>query len=607
MLAKLHDAAFDDPDWLFEIKWDGYRAIAEIEDHHVRLYSRNGLSFEHQYPAIFEAVSELDIHAVLDGEIVALNKKGLPSFQLLQNKGSNSAALCYYVFDLLSLNGKSYEHRPLTERKEALQKLLPENPFIRYCDHVIGQGKDFFKAVQKSGMEGMIAKNIRSQYLEGGRNPDWLKVKHILTDEAIICGYTAPKGTRKYFGALILGMYQNGKLQYLGHSGTGFTGKILSDLHHQMQSLIIDYNPFGKKIPVNAAVTWVEPKLVANIKYTERTEGGILRHPVYMGLRTDKSADEVTGADASKTEKKQEMDSSKKIGGHTVPLTNTQKIFWPEEGYAKGDVIAYYEGISKYMLKYLKGRPLSLRRNPNGITDKGFFHKDAGDHAPEWVDTRSIYSDSTDKKVDYIVCNNKATLIYLANLGCIEINPWHSIISSLECPDYLILDLDPADKNTFDQVIETAKAIREITDKAGITTYVKTSGSTGLHIYVPLGAKYTYEQSHAFAEILATQAQALVPEFTSLERGIKKRGNNIYIDFMQNNIGQTVAAPYSLRPKPYAPISTPLDWKEVKKGLTIEQFNITNIFKRLEKKGDLFAGLLTKKTDMAKALKKLGG
>lgn len=300
------------------------------------------------------------------------------------------------------------------------------------------------------------------------------------------------------------------------------------------------------------------------------------------------------------------MDTTKKIGGHAVALTNTQKVFWPEEGYTKGDVIAYYEGISKYMLKYLKGRPLSLKRNPNGITDRGFFHKDAGDHVPEWVDTSAILSESTGEHVDYIICNNKATLLYLANLGCIEINPWHSTVGDLEHPDYMIMDLDPADKNTFDQVIDTAKAIKEVLDKAGATTFVKTSGSTGLHIYVPLGGKYTYEQSNAFAEIVATQAQALVPEFTSLERSIKKRGNNIYIDFMQNNIGQTVAAPYSLRPKPHAPVSTPLDWKEVKPGLTIEQFNITNTFKRLEKKGDLFAGLLTKKTDMAKALKKLG-
>ncbi len=606
MLAKLHDGPFNDPNWIFEIKWDGYRAVAEINGGKAKLYSRNGLSFEDDYPVIFKALQYLGINAILDGEIVGLDEEGLPSFQLLQNEGKKAGTLCYYVFDLLCLNGESVEDKPLIERKELLKALLPENDLVRYCDHIPEKGKEFFKLMQARGMEGMIAKNSRSVYTEGGRTPDWLKVKHILTDEAVICGYTAPKGKRTYFGALVLGAYKAGKLDYIGHTGTGFDQQTLKELHDIMQPLIIDYNPFGKKIPVNAAVTWLEPTLVANIKFTERTDIGILRHPVYSGLRKDKSASEVTGADAAVPEKKPEMDTTKKISGHAVTLTNTQKVWWPEEGYTKGDVLAYYEGVAKYMLKYLKGRPLSLKRNPNGITDHGFFHKDAGDNAPDWVDTKTIHSDSTGNDVDYIVCNNKATLIYLANLGCIEMNPWHSTTGDLEHPDYLIMDLDPADKNTFEQVIDTANAVKEVLDGAGATSFVKTSGSTGLHIYVPLGSKYSYEQSNAFAEIIATRTNSLVPGFTSLERSLKKRGNNIYIDFMQNNIGQTVAAAYSLRPKPHAPVSTPLEWKEVKKGLSIEQFNITNTFKRLEKIGDLFAGLLTKKTDMMKALKKLG-
>lgn len=607
MLAKLHDRPFDDPDWIFEIKWDGYRAIAETGSRGQRLYSRNGLSFEEYYPDIFEALRTIRTRAVIDGEIVALNEDGLPSFQLLQNEGTQGAPLCYYVFDLLSVNGRSVESRPLTERKELLKALLPEHPLIRYCDHVAEKGKDFFKLLGKSGMEGMIAKRAVSKYLEGVRTTDWLKIKHVLTDEAVIAGYTEPRGSRKNFGALVLGTYKNGKLSYVGHTGTGFTNKTLREIYQRLQPLVTGENPFGERIPVNAPVTWVRPELVCNIKYTERTAGGNLRHPVFMGLREDKAAEEVTGADAAIPEKANTMKETQKVGGHQLHFTNTDKVFWPEEGFTKGDVIAYYDAASKYILKYLKGRPLSLKRNPNGITDHGFFHKDAGHEAPGWVSTHKVWSDSSEKEVNYIICNNKATLLYLANLGCIEMNPWHSTTAHLEYPDYLVMDIDPSEKNTFDQVIETARAIREVLDKAGATSFLKTSGSTGLHIYVPLKAKYTYEQANAFAEIIATRAQELVPDFTSLERSLKKRGqSNIYIDYMQNNIGQTIAAPYSLRPRPHAPVATPLDWKELKKGLTIEQFNITNIFKRLEKKGDLFAGMLARSTDIMKCLKRLG-
>ena len=456
-------------------------------------------------------------------------------------------------------------------------------------------------------MEGMIAKKATSKYVEGGRSPEWLKVKHVLTDEAIIAGYTAPRGSRDHFGALVLGTYEHGKLTYIGHTGTGFTQEGLSDLYKKMQPLVTDENPFGEKIAVNGKVTWVQPVLVCNIKFTEKTMGGLRRHPVYLGLRGDKAAEEVTGADAATPEKEHAMEGTKKIAGNKLVFTNTDKIYWPEEGYTKGDMLAYYDAASKYILKYLKDRPFSLKRNPNGITDQGFFHKDAGGDAPDFVATRKIYSDSNKKYVNYILCDNKATLLYLANLGCIEMNPWFSRVQNLENPDYLIIDLDPSDGNTFEQVIETAKAVKQVLDEAGATAYLKTSGSTGLHIYVPLKAKYSYDQANAFAEIIASHAQELVPDFTSLERSLKKRGQNIYIDYMQNNIGQTVAAPYSLRPKPHAPVATPLEWKELKKGLTIEQFNITNIFKRLDKKGDLFAGLLTKGIDMEKCLKKLGG
>lgn len=294
------------------------------------------------------------------------------------------------------------------------------------------------------------------------------------------------------------------------------------------------------------------------------------------------------------------------FGKIQVKVTNLHKIFWPKEKYTKGDVINYYQQIADYILPYLKDRPQSLFRTPNGINASGFFHKDAGDEAPEWVQSVPIYSESNDKDIDYIICNNSATLAYLNNLGCIEINPWNSTIKSPDHPDYMIVDIDPADNNTFDQVIEVANVVKEILDKAGAESFCKTSGASGLHIYVPMGKKYTYEQVKDFCHIIASMAHEQLPDFTTLERNLKKRGtNHIYIDYLQNRRGQTISSVYSLRPKPGATVSTPLLWKEVKAGLTPAQFDIKTIHKRLEKHGDLFSGVFGKGVDLLKCLKNI--
>ena len=289
-----------------------------------------------------------------------------------------------------------------------------------------------------------------------------------------------------------------------------------------------------------------------------------------------------------------------------VALTHLDKIFWPDEGYTKGNVIDYYNAVYPHIIKYMKDRPESLFRTPNGIKEKGFFHKDAGLDAPKWVKSMPLYSESAEKEVHYIICNNKPTLLYMANLGCIEMNPWNSRIKDLDKPDYLVLDLDPSEKNTFEQVIETANVIKEVLDKAGAASYPKTSGATGIHIYVPLGAKYTYDQARDFAHSMAIMAQQQLPDLTSLDRNLAKRGKDkIYIDYLQNSKGQTLACAYSLRPRPGATVSTPLDWSEVKKGLHPSDFNIKNTIKRIEKNGDLFSGVLLKGIDMMKCIKKL--
>lgn len=294
-------------------------------------------------------------------------------------------------------------------------------------------------------------------------------------------------------------------------------------------------------------------------------------------------------------------------GKKSVRITNPDKIYWPKEKITKGDVIAYYRSVAKVILPYLKGRPQSLKRNPNGIADKGFYQKDAGKDAPDFVETVSIYSASSQRDVEYILCNNAATLTYLNNLGCIEINPWHSVVGSLDKPGYLVIDIDPSEKNTTPQIIETVQAIYEVLQKCGAAAYCKTSGASGMHIYIPLGKKYTYEQARDFAHLVCIQANGLVPDFTTLERNLKKRGKErIYLDYLQNGEGQTIASVYSVRPYAGATVSTPLEWKEVKQGLAFYDFTIHTLAKRLQKKGDLFTPVLGKGINLAKCLKALG-
>lgn len=615
MLATISDEPFDDPDWIYEVKWDGYRAIAEIEEKKIKFYSRNGLSFTELYPEIAEELKKIKENVVLDGEIVVLNDEGKPSFQKLQHFPDNrSLPILYYLFDCLSYLDEDVTDLPLLERKGIVQKVIPESDIIKYSDHVDKDGKKFYNEIIKfGGLEGMMAKKANSTYDRGRRTTNWLKIKNHNTQEAIIAGFTAPRLSRKYFGSLVLGMYERKKLKYIGHTGTGFTEKLLKELHDALKPLIIKASPFDVKIPVNAPVTWVQPKLVCNVKYTELTEDGIMRHPVFMGLRVDKGPREVDHLDKkmepkkSKSKKKNSdaKDSIMKINGHEVKLTNQQKTYWPKEGFTKGDVINYYNGIANYILPYLKDRPQSLKRNPNGIADRGFYHKDAGDAAPEWVKHVAIRSESTQKNVDYIICNDKATLLYLNNLGCIEINPWNSRIKKPDHPDYLIIDIDPSEKNTFNQVVDVALVVKEILDKAGTTSYCKTSGATGMHIYIPLNGKYTYDQARPFAKLVAVVANDQLPSFTTLERSLNKRKNRIYIDFLQNSRGQTLSSVYSLRPVAGASVSTPLSWKEVKHGLDPLDFNMLNINKRLDKKGDLFGGVLKDKNNLEKSIKAL--
>ncbi|MEO5946739.1 MAG: DNA ligase D [Chitinophagaceae bacterium] len=605
MLASPSSIPFNDTNWIFEIKWDGYRGITEINDNSVKFYSRNGIDFSERFPVIYTALQKIKHNCILDGEIVLLNNKNLPDFQRLQNYENNlDLPLIYYVFDLLQLDGKNMEQLSLIDRKSILKKLLKKNKIIHYCDHVETDGVEFLKQVKEKGLEGIIAKHKEGEYIRGQRSKQWLKLKNIQSTEVVIAGYTAPKGQRNHFGSLVLANKKGNDWIYRGHAGTGFSGKTLEALKKIMKPLETDQSPFKEKVPVNGEVTWLQPKLVADIAYTEMTTDKVFRHPVFLRLRDDKKMKNLHEEIIKETTPIQNNETIK-VGRHSVNLTNRQKIFWPEEGYTKGDVMDYYEKIYRTILPHLKNRPLSLKRNPNGIRDEGFYHKDAGEKAPEYVKVFKTESESSNKVIDYIVCNNKATLLYLANLGCIEMNPWNSTIQQPGNPTWMVIDIDPAEKNTFQQVVDTALATKEILDKAGVKSYCKTSGASGLHVYVPMKNKYDFTTVKDFAHIIASMVTELLPGYTTLERSLKKRGNNIYVDYLQNRSGQTLASAYSIRPVPGATVSAPLEWKEVNKSLTPSDFTIVNIFDRIKKKGDLFSAVLTGTTNIEKALARL--
>ncbi|WP_210486251.1 DNA ligase D [Rufibacter aurantiacus] len=627
MTAKLTDGPFDDENWLFEVKWDGYRAVAEVENGKVQLYSRNGKSFKEKYGPVVKALESLPHQAVFDGELVILDQNGKADFQALQNyQNTPSEHLYYYIFDLLYLDGQDLRDFPLVQRKEKLAAVLSKakNP-LRYSEHRVGKGTKFFKEAQENEWEGIMAKAAQSKYLMGKRSQEWLKIKTHLRQEAIIAGYTQPQGSRVHIGALVLGVYEGKELKYVGQSGSGFNKQSLQELIEKLEPLKQEKSPFKEKVPLSREVTWVKPELVCELAFAEWTADGQMRQAIFKGLRVDKKAKDVvheqivsapetpqqtTSQKSTKKPKmaaKQEKDEDTlvlELDGQQISISHPDKLYWPEEGITKKDLVMYYQTMADVLLLYLKDRPESLLRHPNGITKPGFFQKDAGDNAPDWLQTTTIKAESTGKDVDYLVCQNKAALAYLNNLGCIQLNPWNSRLQHLDTPDYLVLDLDPGE-NTYDEVVETALAAKEILDELGIPVYAKTSGATGMHLYVPLAAKWPFEQVKELAHLLAQRLQDRLPKLTSLERSPKERRNQIYIDFLQNAIAQTIAAPYCVRPRAGATVSTPLLWEEVKTGLHPSQFTMKNVPDRVQKLGDLFKPVLGEGIDVAAYLKKL--
>lgn len=618
MLANTTEKPFDDNNWVFENKYDGYRTVAVINPDAVQLFSRNEVSFTANFKPIAEALKKIKHTVVLDGEVVVENAKGRSDFQLLQNYiKTGKGHLKYYVFDILNLDGNDTTNLSLLERKELLQLLLKKQKLtnIHYSDHTVGKGIALFEEAEKNNAEGIIAKKADSQYGIGQRSNEWLKIKISQQEEAIVIGITESKKSRSYFGALLLGQYDGRELKFIGKCGTGFTEATLKELYTTFQPYLTNVSPLSQKPKLADKIFWMKPHFVAQIKYTEWTQDNHLRHPVFMGLRTDKSAEEVLftskvekAVKADKKEKvERENDYDLKVGKTTLRLTNQNKVYFPDDDIIKGDIVDYYNQVADLILPYLKNRPQSMNRFPNGINGPSFYQKDLDTaKIPSWLHTESLHSESNDANIDYLICNDKATLLYMANLGCIEINPWNSTLKKIDNPDWIVIDIDP-EKEEFHEVVRTALTVKEVLDELETDCYCKTSGATGLHVYIPLGAKYSYDTVKIFAELIAQEVHARLPETTSLERSIKKRNHKIYIDFLQNRKGQTLAAPYSVRPKPGATVSTPLEWSEVNDSLSPSQFTIKNVMERFAEKGDLWKPVLGKGVNIAAILKKLEG
>jgi bifunctional non-homologous end joining protein LigD len=629
MLATPVSQPFDRPNWLFEIKWDGYRAIAEVRRQGVRLYSRKGLAFEERFAPIVDALEYLGHEAVLDGEVVVVDQTGKAQFQLLQQyQNTRKGSLIYYIFDLLYLDGHDLRNLPLVRRKELLARILDHLPNIKLSDHIEEHGIAFFEAVSQRRLEGIIAKDGRSRYTEDVRSRSWLKIKTHMRQEAVIGGFTEPKGGRQGLGSVVLGVYEGDDLLYIGHAGSGLTDHGLADLRSRLDPLVQKPCPFKNRPKANAPVHWVKPEVVCEVSFDAWTADGSMRHPTFLGLRPDKDARTVrretakppevvlpNGADKVDSQPQaarpqisstsSQANRQVSIEGHVLQLTNLSKLYWPEDGYTKGDLIHYYREVAEVLLPYLKDRPESLNRHPNGIHGKSFFQKDMSRQPPpEWVETIDIFSESVQKEARTLLCQNEATLVYLANLGCIELNPWSSRVGSLDRPDYLMLDLDPEDVS-FGQVVETAQMVRKILDQAGAPALCKTSGKRGLHVVVPLGARYSYEQAKYFAELIARIVNHKLPGSTSVIRNPALRQQRVYLDFLQNGEGKTLASVYSVRPQPGATVSTPLKWSEVKRGLNPANFTIRTLPRRLDKLGDLWKPILSQGIDLPTCLERL--
>ncbi len=681
MLAVTREEPFDDPRWVFEIKWDGVRALAflrhEGAEDQVVLRSRNALTLNRQYPEVTEALYGLKLpDAVLDGEVVALDAEGRAQFQLLQARmhhdgraahagaSTPKATIAYYIFDILYLNGHLLIDRPLADRRKVLAAVIRDEAVVRRSEGVEARGRAFYAAAATHGVEGIVGKRLDSLYQPGKRSDAWVKIKVHQRLEAVIGGYTKGKGARaKTFGAILLGAYDaEGQLQYIGHCGGGFTDEELERLYALLEACVQPECPFSRVPPTNERPRWVRPELVAEVEYVGWTRDGLLRFPVYLGQRKDKEAAEVrlerpqqpwgspspdgtqplqndpsdppsedpeTSAQSprSATRAKRSPQASadqsleELLAATQVPVqfTNLNKVFWPEQGYTKGDLVRYYLEVADVIRPHLRDRPVTLKRFPNGITGETFYQKNYPD-APPFVHLIKVWTESSNKTLAVPICNDLATLLWLAQLADIEIHTWFSRItplgpteradpatttftgsekalrgSVLNRPDYVVFDIDPYifpggkipkrkgekdpdySRRGFDAALEAAFWFRELLKELRLTGFVKTSGKTGLHIYVPIVRRYTFEQTHEFAKTVTRFLEQHHPDKLTTAWAVEERVGKVFLDYNQNRLGATLASAYSVRPTPEATVSVPVTWQDLSRGIDPLTFTLKTV------------------------------
>jgi bifunctional non-homologous end joining protein LigD len=626
MLAITADEPFDSPQFTYEAKWDGVRTLAFVDGGEVRLQTRNLLDCTKQYPEAHGAAEALTggYQAILDGEVVAFDEKGVPSFQRLQprmhqrDEGAvsrlrKSVPIVYEVFDLLYLDGEDLTRRPLRERRQRLEAALEPMGAIRLSEGFPGSGIALFNAVREQGLEGIVAKRLDAPYVSG-RSAAWVKVKAFKAMDCVIGGWTAGQGDRhSTLGALIVGIYRDGKLIPAGHVGSGFDDRTLRDLLETLKEHQAPTSPFAVEPKVNQPATWCFPDLVCEVRYVELTRDGTLRHPVYLGLRSDVDPKECTGQEIAASAREAQRSAERaartdapaevsavakartpavlKIDGHDIKLTNLEKVLFPEDGYTKADLIRYYTEVSPYLVPVIRDRPLTLKPFPDGISGPSFYQKDKPSFTPRWIKSWTDTAADREGGIDYVLGNDLATLVWMANYTAIEIHPWLSRIDKPDNPDFAMIDLDPAAGSTWAQVKETALIVRDILHSIDLEGFPKTTGSRGIHVLVPIARRYSFEESRGFVEEVGKAAQKKAPKLVTLTFAKKER-RGIYVDYLQNVRGKTTAGPYSVRPIRRAPVSAPLRWDEIEGLGRPDAFTIANLPDRLATVGDLLAPAL---------------
>ena len=612
MLAQPRTEPFSKPGWLFELKYDGYRLLAVRDGSRTFLRYRRGHDATASFPEITRALARLPYESfVLDGELVALDETGRPGFGRLQQRVHLSRPadieratvhlpVTLFVFDLLAFDDRDLRPLPLIQRKKLLQPLLPRAGPLRFTEHIDERGREMFEQVREMRLEGIVAKRADAPY-RSGRSSDWIKIRCDRTGDFVVVGYSPPKGGRSGFGALHLAVRDSADLVYAGRVGTGFSEHQLADLHGELEARRRAEPPCRGRLPSSAGHTWVDPELVCEVRYKEWTGAGQLRHPVFLRLRDDVRPEACQRRDAPAASEPKTLPQPAAVE-RKVSFTNLKKTFWPEEGYTKGDLIEFYRKIGPWILPYLQDRPLVLTRYPDGIDGKNFFQKDAPSFIPDWVRTEKMWSEHAQRDIHYFVCDNLETLLYVINMGTIPLHIWSSRVASLQQPDWCILDLDPKEA-PFKHVIRVARAIRALCEEIDLACLVKTSGSTGLHILVPLGGQCSYEESRSLGELLARVVAAELPKISTLIRSPAARGGRVYIDYLQNGHGRLLVAPFSVRPLPAAPVSTPLRWSEVKAGLTIRKFTVRSVPARVRRmREEPMRTVLALRPDLTRAL-----